>query len=127
MPAQGNITLASKVFAPRGKTGDVATWLYREEGTLGGGNHTLTESVRGPQPKSGGTRIQFKLVVDKKSSVDSACACAGEVLGTAIAEIPIFIPPCFTDAERDVFRQMLVSLVSTAPFTAAVTSGEGSW
>ena len=86
MPSQSTLTLNTKAYAPRGKSGDIATWALAGDTTFGGATSTVTESVRGPS-KDGVTRIRFKLDVPKAASENSSCACIGQNIGTGIATV----------------------------------------
>lgn len=126
MSAQGNLTLNTKVYNPRGKTGDVASWALVGDATYGGAPSSVTESVRGPS-KDGVSRVRFKLDVPKAATADSACGCAGSVIATGSADVNIIVPTNFTAAERLDFCLRIQALVANAVFTAAVSNLEGSW
>jgi hypothetical protein len=126
MAAQANLTLNTKVYTPRGKQGDVASWALVGDATFGGGRSNVTESVRLDR-KSGIERIQFILAAPKLATADSACGCIGSETGVGKANIVIEIPSTFTAAERVDFRTRLQNLVSNAVFSAAVDTGEGAW
>lgn len=127
MAAQGNLTLNTKVYNPRGKTGDIAKWALVGDTTFGGGTSTVTESVRDPSGKDATSRIRFHLDFPKLASDDSACACTGSVLGTGSCDVYVTIPSVFTAAERADVRARIQSLVADAVFTAAIDNLEGSW
>lgn len=126
MAAQGNLTLNTKVYAPRGKTGDIASWALSGDATFGGATSIVTESVRGPS-KAGVSRVQFKLDVPKAADANSACACIGQEIARGIADIAITVPAGFTAAERDDFTKRIQGLVANAIFAAATTNLEGAW
>lgn len=126
MAAQGNLTLNTKVYTPRGKTGDVATWALANDASFGGGVSTISESVRGPS-KDGVNRVRFKMDLPKAATADSACACEGQTLATGVGDINIIVPTAFTAAERDDFTKRLQALVAHAVFSAATTNLEGAW
>lgn len=126
MPAQAALTLNTKVYAPRGKTGNIAGWALVGDATFGGATSNLTESVGTPS-KEGVTRVQWKLVIPKAAAADSACACTGSILGTGIADIQIVIPSGFTTAERQDFVDRIQALVALAVFDSSVANLEGSW
>ena len=127
MPVQGNLTLNTKVYAPRGKTsGDIANWALVGDATFGGATSIVTERVVGPS-KDGVYRVTFKVSVPKAASVDSSCACTGEEIGKGIATVEVVIPSVFTAAERDDFTKRIQGLVANAVFTAASTNLEASW
>ena len=126
MPSQSTLTLNTKAYAPRGKSGDIATWALANDTTFGGATSTVTESVRGPS-KDGVTRIRFKLDVPKAASENSSCACIGQNIGTGIATVELVIPSGFTAAERADFTDRIQALVANAVFTAAGDHLEGSW
>jgi hypothetical protein len=130
MPAQGVITLNTIPYNPRGKQGDVAMWMGRDVTApivFGGGVSRLTESVRGPNPKSGVYRVEWKLDIDKLATADTSCACVGSSLGKGIATIEVVIPASFTDAERADFCTRLQELVARAEFSSSINFLEGSW
>lgn len=126
MPAQGNLTLNTKVYTPRGKTGDVATWVLYGDATFGGATSTVSESVRGPS-KDGFTRSRFKLDCPKNADVASACACPGGLLGQGSVEVIAITHTSFTAAERLDMQLRGQGLVANAIFGKAVTDSEGSW
>lgn len=126
MPSQSTLTLNTKAYAPRGKSGDIATWALAGDTTFGGATSTVTESVRGPS-KDGVTRIRFKLDVPKAASENSSCACIGQNIGTGIATVELVIPSGFTATERADFTDRIQGLVANAVFTAAGDNLEGSW
>lgn len=126
MPAQGNLTLNTKVYTPRGKTGDVALWVLQGDATFGGATSTLTESVRGPS-KDGFTRSRFKLDTPKGADAASACACPGQEIGRGSVEIIGITHTSMTAAERLDLQLRSQGLVANAIFGKAVTDSEGSW
>lgn len=126
MPAQSTLTLNAKAYAPRGKTGDVASWVLLGDASFGGAISTVTESVRGPS-RDGVHRVQFKLDVPKAASEDSPCGCTGQNIGLGIADIRLTLPSGFTAAERADFTDRVQALVAHAIFTAAGDNLEGSW
>lgn len=126
MAAQSNVTLNTKVYAPRGKRGDVAKWSLNGDASFGGATSDLTESLRGPT-KLGVYRALFKLDVPKAATADSACGCAGSIVATGIAAIDVTIPANFTPAERLDFCLRIQGAVAHAIFTAGVHNLEGAW
>lgn len=126
MAAQGNLTLNTKVYNPRGKTGDVAAWALIGDATFGGATSTVQESVRGPS-KTGENRIRFVLAVPKAADAASACACPGQELARGVADITIVVPNLFTASERDDFTKRIQALVANAVFSAATTNLEPAW
>lgn len=126
MAVQAVLTLNTKAYNPRGKTGDIASWALVGDASFGGAISSVTESVTGPS-KDGVNRIRFRLIVPKAASADSTCACTGEVLGQALADVSIVVPAVFTSAERTDFRTRLQALVANAITTAAIDNLEGAW
>ncbi len=126
MPAQSSLTLNTKVYVPRGKTNDVATWALVGDATFGGATSTVTESVRGPS-KDGIYRTRWTLGAPKAAAADSACACTGQAIGTGDADIQIRIPSSYTTAERQDFVDRLQALVALAVFDSSISALEGSW
>lgn len=126
MPAQASISLNTKVYNPRGKTNDVASWALVGDATFGGATSTLTESVRGPS-KDGIYRTRWSLSVPKAAAADSACGCVGQIMATGDADIQIRIPISFTTAERQDFVDRIQSAVASAVFDDSVAKVEGSW
>lgn len=127
MPVQANLTLNTKVYAPRGKTsGDIANWALVGDATFGGASSIVTERVVGPS-KEGVNRVTFKLTIPKAAAADTSCACVGEVIATGLCNIEVVVPAAFTAAERADFRQRIQGLVANAIFTASVDNLEGSW
>lgn len=126
MAAQGNLTLNTKVYAPRGKTGNVAAWALVGDATFGGATSNVTESVSAPT-KAGINRVQINLVVPKAAAADSACACIGQEIGKGAAYIQVDVPNVFTTAERQDFCDRIQALVANAIFDAAIANLEGAW
>ncbi len=126
MAAQGNLSLNTKVYTPRGKQGDVASWALFGDSTFGGATSFLTESVRGPS-KDGVNRVQFKLDVPKAADASSACACVGQEIARGVGSFNILVPSAFTAAERDDFTKRMQAAVANAIFSAATTNLEGAW
>lgn len=127
MAAQSNLTLNTKVYAPRGKNaGDIATWALVGDSTFGGATSLVTERVAGPS-KEGVTRVTFKITLPKAASADTSCACVGGEIGKGIATVEVVIPSQFTSAERSDFALRIQGLVANAVFTAAVANLESSW
>lgn len=126
MPAQSSLTLNTKVYVPRGKTGDIAQWALTNDATFGGATSTVTESVRGPTT-AGVNRVHWKLDMPKAAASDSTCACTGEITSRGIADIQITVPNGFTVAERQDFVDRLQALVALSVFDVSVSGLEGSW
>lgn len=126
MAAQGNLTLNTKVYNPRGKTGEIAKWQLLNDSTFGGASSAVTTTVRGPS-RDGMYRARVKLDVPKAAESDSACGCAGTQISLGVCDIQIAIPANFTSAERDDFRLRIQGLVANAIFTSLVKDLEGSW
>lgn len=127
MAAQGNLTLNTKVYAPRGKSGVVATWALVGDTTFGGATSNVTESIQSAKGKAGSTRVQMNLTVPKAASVDSACACIGAEIARGAAYIQVDVPAGFTTTERQDFCDRIQALVANAIFDSAVANLEGAW
>ncbi|DAD51930.1 coat protein [ssRNA phage Esthiorhiza.1_10] len=126
MPAQGSITLNTKVYLPRGTQQGVSTWVLAGDATFGGAPSTLTESVRGPLA-DGTYRTRWVLTCPKVTTVDTACACAGTVIGQYKADVTITSATALTLAERQDGVDRLQSLVALSVFDVSVATPEGSW
>jgi hypothetical protein len=126
MPVQGSITLNSKVYTPRGTESGTAKWALVGDTSFGGANSVLTEKVSGPS-KDGIWRIRSTFNVPKAAEDDSTCACIGQILGEAAADIQIRVPNTFTLAERQDFVDRLQAWVATSVFDSSVSALEGSW
>jgi hypothetical protein len=126
MPVQAALTLNTKVYVPRGKTSDVASWALVGDATFGGATSIVQESVRGPS-KDGIYRVRFTLDVPKAATADSACGCIGSILSEGYADIQIRVPATFTTAERQDLVDRIQSLVATSVFDVSVGGLEGSW
>jgi len=126
MPAQGSLTLNTKVYTPRGTQQGISSWALAGDATFGGAVSTLTESVRGPLA-DGKYRTRWVLSIPKAATVDSACACIGSSLGTGKADIVIDIPTSFTAAERQDFVDRIQAAVALSVFDVSVATPEGSW
>lgn len=126
MAAQSALTLNTKVYNPRGKMGDVASWALLGDATFGGATSTVQLSVRGPS-KDGVFRVREKLDVPKAADASSACACIGQEIARGVMAIDAIIPTAFTAAERDDFRLRSQALVAHAITTAALRDLEGAW
>lgn len=127
MAAQGNITLNSKVYHPRGKSGDISKWVLTGDTDYGSAASSLTESVRDPSTKDANNRIRFHLDLPLAATADSTCSCTGTILGTASCDIYVVIPQGFTQAQRDDLLARIQDLVADAVFESAVSNLEGSW
>lgn len=127
MAAQGVITLNTVPYNPRGKQGDVALWYAKDATKFGGGPSTITESIRGPNSKTGVTRIEFKLDQKLLATDSSVCACVGSELGYALARIEVLIPSGFTDAQRSDFTNRLQGLIGNAIVSSAINFFEPAW
>lgn len=125
MAAQGNITLNTKVYTPRGNVGGIASWALVGDATFGGATSLVTESVKGPS-KDGVTRVRFRLELPKAATSSSTCACEGAVVASGLADVSIVVPAGFTTGERDDFTKRIQGLVANAVFAAAVTNLEGA-
>lgn len=126
MPAQSTLTLNTKVYTPRGTSNGVSTWSLANDTTFGGAQSNVTESVRGPL-SDGNYRTRWIVDIPKAATADSACACTGQLLGKARADINITIPSSFTAAERQDFVDRLQALVALSVFDLSVATPEGSW
>ena len=124
MAAQSAITLNTKVYNPRGKQGNIATWALVGDTTFGGATSTLSESV--VVSKDFNTRVQLKLTVPKAAVSDTACGCAGAILSRGYGDVVVFIPANFTVAEKQDLCDRLQAAVANAIFDAAC-QGEGAW
>lgn len=126
MAAQGNLTLNTKVYNPRGKTGDIASWVLAGDTTFGGAMSTVQTSVRGPS-KDGLSRVRIKLDVPKSADAASACACPGQEIGRGLFDGQFVIPTSYTAAERTDFALRVQGLIANAITTALLANLEGSW
>lgn len=126
MPAQSSITLNTKVYTPRGTSQGISSWALAGDATFGGAPSTVSESVRGPL-SDGQYRTQWKVIIPKATTVDTACACAGSIIGTAKADIVLSFPSAFTAAERQDFVDRIQALVALSVFDVSVATPEGSW
>nr|URG16424.1 MAG: coat protein [Leviviridae sp.] len=126
MAAQTALTLNTKVYAPRGKSGDIASWKLVGDTTFGGATSTASQSLR-EDAKAGTTRVQYKLVLPKAASEDTSCACIGQSLGTGNCDIIVTIPASFTATERDDFAKRIQSLVASGVFLSSIGSLEPVW
>lgn len=126
MPAQASLTLNTKVYTPRGTSGGISTWSLAGDATFGGAQSNVTESVRGPLA-NGTYRTRWVLDTPKATTTDTACACAGSIIGKGKADVTIDIPTSFTAAERQDFVDRLQALVALSVFDLSVATPEGSW
>lgn len=126
MSAQANLTLNTKVYAPRGNIGGVSKWTLAGDTSFNGASSSITESVREPQ-KSGVSRIKFKLDLPKAAGTNSACACEGDLIATGLCNIEVVVPSSFSASERDDFRLRIQGLVASQIFTDAVKDLIGTW
>lgn len=126
MPAQGNLTLNTKVYVPRGRSGDEAAWALVGDATFGGATSLIKESVRGPS-KDGINRVVFTLDVPKAATADSACGCIGAITAQAYSRIETRVPSTFTTAERQDLVDRLQALVASSVFDVSIGMLEPSW
>lgn len=125
MAVQSNITLNTKVYNPRGVSGGIASWVDPANSS-GAAIAQVTESVKGPNT-SGNTRVHFKLTLPKLAAADSTCACAGSVLGTAIADIDVLVPGTFDLADRTNLQLQVTALAASSFFVDAVKDLVAAW
>ena len=127
MAVQGNLTLNTKVYTPRGRqpNGPIMQWGLIDTG-FGSGFTTVEESVVGPDAK-GAYRAKWKLVVPKLATADSACACTGGELGRTTVNIEVVSNSAFTTADLTDIGLRVKDLVATAPFQVSVNTHEPSW
>jgi hypothetical protein len=126
MPAQGSITLNTKVYTPRGTQNGVSTWALAGDATFGGAQSSATESVRGPL-SNGSYRTRWVISIPKAASADTACGCVGAITSTGKADMVIDIPTNYTAAERQDFVDRIQALVALSVFDVSVSTPEGSW
>lgn len=126
MPAQSSLTLNTKPYAPRGVSNGIANWALAGDTTFGGATSTLTESVRSPL-SDGSNATRWVLTVPKAAVTDTACVCAGGILGTAKADLKLNTPATMTLAERQDFVDRVQALVALAVFDQSVSVPEPSW
>lgn len=126
MAAQGNITLDGQVYVPYGNVGGIATWSLLGDTDFGGGRSDLILSVTVPS-REGIYRVKSKLTVPKTAETASACACVGDTLGRAIADVTLVIPSNYTAAERANFIDRIQAYVASAEFTAAGDELQPAW
>ncbi|DAD51690.1 coat protein [ssRNA phage Gerhypos.2_8] len=126
MPAQSSLTLNTKVYAPRGTQQGISTWALAGDTTFGGAVSQVTESVRGPL-SDGNYATRWTVTVPKAALADTACVCAGGILGTARADIKLTFPANLTAAERQDFVDRVQALVALSVFDVSVATPEGSW
>lgn len=126
MPAQSVLTLNSLAYAPRGTTNGISLWVYTGGVTFGGGQSSLTESVR-PFNVDGVSNGRWVLNAEKLAAEDSVCSCVGTSLGNGKVDTKVTIHRSLTPAERLDLYERYKSLVSSAAFKAAFTDLEPSW
>lgn len=126
MAQQGSLTLNTKVYTPRGTSNGISTWALVGDSSFGGATSLLTQSVRGPS-KDGIFRIRDTFSVPKAATADSTCACIGEQLGEAHADIQIRMPQVMTPAERQDFVDRLQAFIASAVFDASIAQLEPAW
>lgn len=126
MAAQGNVTLNTKVYSPRGNTGGIATWKLVGDTSFGGATSTLTESIGDPS-KEGVQRARVRLLVPKAAAEDSSCACTGTVLSTGTFDGTFIIPANFTLADRTDFYLRVKGAIDDAITASLVENLEPAW
>lgn len=126
MPAQGSLTLNTKVYTPRGTQQGISQWSLAGDSTFGGAQSDLTESVRGPNA-NGSYKTIWTLTVPKAAAADSTCACTGSILGKGKVRIEVDTPVAFTAAERQDFVDRIQAFVAASVFDVSVATPEGSW
>lgn len=125
MSQQSVVTLNTHAYNPRGVSGGIASWVDSSNSN-GSGVNRLTESVRGPNG-SGITRVRFQLSLPLLATADTACACAGSVLGTASASVDVLIPGSFQVADRENLQKQITDLAASTEFIDAVKNLTGAW
>lgn len=126
MPAQGPLTLNTKVYAPRGTQQGISMWALAGDATFGGAQSEVTESVRGPNA-NGNYKTIWTMTIPKAATADSSCACTGSILGKGKVRIEVDTPTAFTAAERQDFVDRLQALIALSVFDVSVATPEGSW
>lgn len=126
MAAQTALVLNTKSYAPRGKTGEIASWALVGDTTFGGAQSTFSLRVAGPNGQ-GNYTITEKLIVPKAASEDSSCACVGTELARGEFNASFRVPVGFTAAERDDFTKRCQAAIAHAITTAAATNLEPAW
>lgn len=125
MSQQSVVTLNTHAYNPRGVSSGIASWV-NPTNSNGNGVNSMTESVRGPNG-AGITRVRFQLSLPLLATADTACACAGSVLGTASASIDVLIPGSFAAADRENLQLQITALAASTEFVDAVKNLIGAW
>jgi len=116
-----NITLNTKTYTGDGIFNGLASWTERSGG-IAASFSRLTQSL----VINSMARIRTKLVMPIVATESSSCACAGDVVRTADADISVRLHPGMTLAERTDFADRLQDLVASAQFRAALISLENA-
>lgn len=127
MANQGNLTLNTKVYTPRGRqpNGLVMQW-GRIDTDFGGAMCFVENGVTGPDAK-GVYRSKWKIVYPKLAAADSSCACTGAELGRTTVNIEVISSSPFTNALLTDIGLQIKDLVATTPFQVSIKDHEPSW
>lgn len=126
MPVQSALTLNSLSYVPRGTTNGISLWVYPGGVSFGGGQSSLTESVR-PFNVDGVSNGRWVLQAEKLAAEDSPCACLGASLGNGKVDTKVTIHRSLTPAERLDLYERYKSAVASDAFKKAFTDLEPSW
>lgn len=116
-----NITLNTKVYSGNGVRNGTASYTERTAGVPAGFSDASLEIQMG-SGASARVRIYGKLNLPVIAAEASTCACPGQVLRRADANLNIRIDPTMTAAERTDFGLRLKDWVASPEFQASIAS-----
>lgn len=115
-----SITLNTKAYSYIGLNNGISTYLNRDGGLAASFSPLSARVVVSNQASK--STISWKLKVPVISTESSACACPGDELREAIADISVRLGASATLAERTDFALRLKDLVSSPEFQASIIS-----
>lgn len=117
-----SIVLNSKTYNFGGyDPNSVSQYIERSAGVPSGFS-LLTSRVQGAGQGATDQKVRWWLNIPIIATVDSECACVGQVLRTYKVRIEVEEPAGSLAAERTDLQARIVALVSTTEFSASITN-----
>lgn len=126
MAVQSALTLNTVVYAPRGTSNGVSMWAKPDDTGMGGSTSVVSQSLRGPL-ETGDSRARVVLRSPILATVDTACACAGQNIGTLDFDGTVKVPALATAAQRADFRKRVKDYFASTEFTDMIDNLVGVW
>lgn len=114
-----SITLNTKVYNFRGFLPNGVSRYLETSGGVPASFSPLTNIVADGKSK---TDVRWRLELPVTATVDSECACVGDVLRLYRINISVEVPPGSLAAERTDVNTRIANLVASPEFQASITS-----